>query len=150
MGRVLGLTVAAAALLVAVASPAGAASLQAHCSNCGYISAHGTGTITESSSSGVGYASIKTGTISTHGGTVHVYHASRHYRSNSGNTVYSGSNMSVTASGKFWLKITGTVTNFGSTAHASVTLVGTGVYTLNNSSQKKPWSAYPRTLAIRW
>jgi hypothetical protein len=150
MGRVLGLTVAAVALIAVIATPAAAATVQAHCTNCGYISAHGKGTITEKSTSGIGYATVKTGTISTHGGTVRVYGSSHHYRNKSGNTVYSGSGMSVSASGSFWLQITGTTSNFGSTAHASVTLKGTGVYTLNSSSQKKPWSAYPRTLAIRW
>ena len=70
--------------------------------------------------------------------------------SNLNANVYTGKSMCYRVSGKFWVRVAGTVKNFGSTARGSVTFYGSGVYTLGNGKQHS-WSRRPsHTLSIRW
>jgi hypothetical protein len=144
-----GLPVIVVALLVAATSASAATRVMPACSLCGYVSAHGTGTITESSSSGLGYAAVTNGSIAIRGAHVHVAGGKGHWNAKLKARVYSSKSLSFRATGSFWVRITGHVTNFGSNAHGNVTLKGSGVYTLNNGPQRH-WSETYRTLAIRW
>ena len=134
----------------AATTVASAATAKPSCSHCGYVWAKGTGTVIEDSASGASVASIKTGSIAVRGGNTTVSGASsHHWDSNLKATVYKGNTMCLKASGDFWVKITGTVSNFSSTARASVTLNGSGDYTVNNGPKKK-WSSSSHPLSIRW
>jgi hypothetical protein len=150
MQRVLGVLIAVVAFGVAT-TVASASVAHPACSHCGYVWAQGTGTITESSDAGSSYASVKSGSIAVRGGTHKVTGwSSRHWDSKLKATVYKGTKMCLQYSGSFWLQITGTTSNFGSTARASVTLKGTGVYTVNNGPKLKWAQSSHHSLAIRW
>ena len=143
-----GLPVIVVALLVAATSASAATRVMPACSLCGYVSAHGTGTITESSSSGLGYAAVTNGTIAIRGAHVHVAGGKGHWKAKP----QGSRELEQIALVQSCRELLGThhrvVTNFGSNAHGNVTLKGSGVYTLNNGPQRDcPTLPY---LAIRW
>ena len=127
MRRVTGLLVVSLLALGTAASVATASPRQllANCTNCGYVSAHGTGTITERATSGIGFATVNHGSIAIRYGRTKVHGASRHHWSRSLHAmVYTGKRMSFTGTGAFWVRIQGQISNFGSTARAASRCVG--------------------------
>jgi hypothetical protein len=148
---VIGITLLAFA---ASATTAQAQALRANCS-CGSFSASGSngwvGETTRNSGSRI-WGGVKHGTIWAKNlghGSHHVRHYSHKVWDKSRHSFkFTGSNMTVTAGGLAWVRISGTSPYVSSSARAAVYLHGSGRYYLNG--RKGNWPSYgSRYLYVR-
>jgi hypothetical protein len=148
MRKFLGLAVIVLAFATsATMAAASAVHVNAACSGCNTFWAQGTGTITENATSGTVWGQATDATLTVRGGSIRVTGARGHWSASKHAMVFQGK-VSFIISRQTEMTLTGRVSNFGSTAKGSITLRGTGVYTVGNGSRHQ-WSRSTHSFALR-